>query len=119
MTRINRATFWLGILILFAVMLIVSTVSRNMPTLLTGGAVALALLGRPRLHDFGLTGWVLLVPVAAIVAILVAARGFGPAWEGVTAVDVVMLATVALLGAIPGHGGINRFGRPQKPLARR
>jgi uncharacterized membrane protein YhaH (DUF805 family) len=119
MARINRATFWLGILMLFAVMLIASTVSRSMPTLLTGGAVALALIGPLRMHDFGVSSWLLLAPVAGMVALLVAVDGAWPTFWGFGLVDAVMLATIALLGAIPGAAGINRYGPPQRPWARR
>ena len=120
MSRINRSTYWLGIVLIIAVVLLVSSISGGGLSITVGGLLALILLGPPRLHDFGLSGWSLLAPVAAFLAVKLFAESVVIVPLGFFLLsDIVLLAGLAVIGAIPGRTAINRFGPKQRPLSRR
>ena len=108
--RTNRATYWVWLLGFMALIVLANLIHTNIPL----GEVLILLIGVPRLHDVGRSGWW--------------AAGVLISWEIVTFVSLVapqlnvvsgllailLLALVGLLGAWPGTPGPNKFGNPPR-----
>ena len=121
MQRINRATYGLAALAVYAVVLGFSGVS-SLDSITTASGLVLALLGPPRVHDFGLSGWFVLAPAGAALAVLLVAGPIAtPGLDFLVLADAVLILGIAVIGAVPGRRGANRFGMPQGhvPLGRR
>ena len=121
MHRINRTTYGVAALAIYAVVLGVSGVS-SMDSITTAGGLVLALLGPARIHDFGLSAWYLLVPVVAAIAVALAIGPVAtPGLAFLALADAVLILGIVLVGIVPGRRGANRYGLPQGhvPLGRR
>jgi uncharacterized membrane protein YhaH (DUF805 family) len=116
MQRINRKTFWIGVVFVVAVALLISTVQGGLPRVTACAILVLILVGPARMHDIGLSGWYVLVPIVAGLALLAVPGTPALLLLGIliTASDAPLLAGVALLGAIPGQRKVNRFGAPSR-----
>jgi uncharacterized membrane protein YhaH (DUF805 family) len=140
--RIGRGEFWIG----FLVILGVSVVLGFIPIL--GQLVSLLLLWpticiySKRLHDFGKSGWLQLVPIVSAIVFTIAAvvtgggavlmggasgdanaggaaalAGMGMAMLFIALIFLVWLAFLLWVGLSKSDAGPNRFGPPPAPLA--
>jgi uncharacterized membrane protein YhaH (DUF805 family) len=109
--RTNRATYWVWFAGLVALIVLANLIHTPIPL----GEVLILLIGVPRLHDVGRTGWwaggVLIV--FELVAVLTLFKSIPLEVAG--GVYVVFFGLVILLGAWPGTPGPNKFGnRPRR-----
>ncbi|HZH07478.1 MAG TPA: DUF805 domain-containing protein, partial [Lautropia sp.] len=127
--RTSKRDFWIG----FAGLVGVGVVANLLPVV--GGPVSLALLYPAaalmvkRLHDFGRSGWLVMVPLvptalAAVIAMLAAmtigdpatmGSGFAAAGFAVLVSMVAMLVGIVFLlwaGTRPGDPAANAYGQP-------
>ena len=112
--RMNRATYWLCLAILVAVVAIMSVIGIRPPRI---GEAMLMLMCVPRLHDLGKSGWWVLIPIGIeLVAIVAAIAMFSTedAYIVFGAVFLVVAGFIVVLGLIPGQPQVNRFGEPPK-----
>lgn len=137
--RINRQNFWIGVLILFAVSIVLGWIP------LIGWLISLATiycsvcLYSKRLHDIGKSGWLQLIPfgVAAVLMIVgfavggtammagfamhpdgadmnpAAFAGMGMMAGFMGLAGLVGLIFLLWVGLTPGEAGENRYGAPQ------
>lgn len=133
--RIGQRDFWLAMLMLFAA----NIVSGFVPVL--GQLVMLAILfasvcvTSKRLHDFGKSGWLQLVPLGAMLVLSFVAAAiigvgafassatgnsgmmFGASWFGASIAALLMflvgIGFLLWVGLSKGDAGPNRFGPPQ------
>jgi uncharacterized membrane protein YhaH (DUF805 family) len=112
--RTNRATYWLSIGVLVALLAAIARFAENPPRI---SEVALVILCVPRLHDIGRTGWwaAILIPVeiASVAAVLFAPEALGLQLAG--AFTLLLLLPVIGLGLVRGEPAANRFGEPPPP----
>jgi uncharacterized membrane protein YhaH (DUF805 family) len=103
--RLNRKQYWIGFAVCMTVSIVLVVVHVRSTVML---GVVIGLWMR-RLRDIGFSAWWVLALVAAIVAVLALAWPLGlMAASGVA--GLAELVIVAVLGAIPGDPGPNRFG---------
>jgi uncharacterized membrane protein YhaH (DUF805 family) len=111
--RTNRATYWFSIALVVALLTLASWI---FPDFKDGLEVPLVLVGVPRLHDIGRTGWFALVLIPLEIGAAALAITNPPladlAFVGVT---LVFAGLVIWLGAIPGQSEANRFGERPAP----
>jgi uncharacterized membrane protein YhaH (DUF805 family) len=139
--RIGRKDFWIGVLILFVAWTIAPVFHLLAPVIWVLLLYPWVCVFAKRLHDFGRSGWLILLPVAAgAVAVTLGLvfggiAGLGALWSlafgwadpgawalvfgglGVMAgfvalAGVVKLVFVLWVGLSPGQAGPNRFGPP-------
>lgn len=75
----------------------------------------LILLGVPRLHDIGKSGWLVLWPIGLEIVGLIVALGFLPLDSAMAVMGVVASIIFGLmiwLGCLRGEDAENRFGPP-------
>jgi uncharacterized membrane protein YhaH (DUF805 family) len=112
--RMNRATYWLCLAVILAVVAVMSLFGIRPPRV---GEAMLILMCVPRLHDLGKSGWWVLIPFGIeLVAILVGIEVV-PAGEAYVAFSGALFAIagfILLLGLIRGEPQPNRFGEPPK-----
>ena len=112
--RINRRTYWLCC----AVFVVIAVVLAYVGKLNGGMEMMMVIIGVPRLHDIGRSGWLvggaILVEIIVIVAVaIVASIDTLEIVGGLIAVTVAGLAI--WLGMIPGQIDANRWGEPVGP----
>ena len=115
--RASRSEFWLFMLFILLVNLAEGLVAAILPPLLSGSlALAVSLLLLPpnlgvtvrRLHDRGMSGWWLLLPISAL---LCAGLTGGALLLGDLLSLSMCIAYLTIL-CLPGQPGPNRFGPP-------
>jgi uncharacterized membrane protein YhaH (DUF805 family) len=113
--RINRATYWLGLVCIFAVNILISRITKRPPAI---GEFLLLLICAPRLRDTGRSlawiGYIFLGEIAVAIAALVTL----PLKTAMVPINLYgLFVTVMLiwLGCIRGEAGPNRFGEPPPP----
>jgi uncharacterized membrane protein YhaH (DUF805 family) len=110
-TRLNRATYWLGLFVLTAIAVALSVFGKHAGI----AEIVLFYLCVPRLHDIGLSGWwfggalLLEIAVAAGTLLLLPLSEF-PACFGFFGLAAV--CALIWLGAKRGDPNANRFGEP-------
>jgi uncharacterized membrane protein YhaH (DUF805 family) len=108
--RINRAWYWLGFAVIFALL---STVN-----MLGIGQAVLVIICIPRLHDLGKSGWWVSAPLALeVVGALAAALSLPreTAETVIGSIPPIIFLLFVWLGAVPGENTANRFGDPPAP----
>ncbi|MBO9712912.1 DUF805 domain-containing protein [Sphingomonas sp.] len=114
--RSNRATYWTLFAVLAGLFLLARVLGVTPPGL---GELALVMLAVPRLHDLGLTGWLVAMPIAGeivFVGLLIRANVPVEAMlEAIGLLVVAILAMLVVLGSVPGNRAANRFGEPPAP----
>ena len=112
--RIDRKGYWLAAFVVFAGVVSVSFVLGIHDGLAPLTTLLFIRIYASRLHDFGRSGWWQLllygIQIPAIVLVGTAA-GLPPA-ASVGAGFLTQLIFTAVVGAIPGNPGANRFGPP-------
>ncbi|MCX7359333.1 MAG: DUF805 domain-containing protein [Alphaproteobacteria bacterium] len=113
--RINRAMYWLCVGVI-VVLYVASNLllERSVPV----SEVILVILCVPRLHDIGLSGWLVVAPLALEICAVIAAFSLLPQEQALAAgglVTLIIAALVIWLGIIPGNAAANRFGEPPQP----
>ena len=110
--RINRPTYWMLIAVAAALMFLLAYFGKRASVF----EWALVLIGVPRLHDIGRTGWIMAGVIAAEIGVVVAAALSGGGAESINVAGgafVVVTAVLAVwLGAIPGQPHPNKWGFP-------
>ena len=111
MNRTTYAVYLAGFVIVYTIL--VSTMTRP-PAL---AEVLVALIGIPRLHDIGRSGWWLVVLLAGeFVAIAI---GWPGGEDGILIAAGLYfffgLLVLVVLGFIPGQSDANRWGEPPPP----
>ena len=112
--RFNRATYWLCLGILVALVAAMSIIGTRPPPV---SEAMLVLLCVPRLHDLGKSGWWVVIPIGIeLVTIVVAVTVFSTedAYIVFGAAFLVVAGFIVVLGLIPGQPHANRFGDPPK-----
>jgi uncharacterized membrane protein YhaH (DUF805 family) len=110
--RTNRATYWMAVGTV-VVLTIGLTVAFGKPPHVA--EVVLIMIGVPRLHDIGKSGWLVLGPLGLELFGAIGALALLPRENAMQAVGLVMLVIFGLmiwLGCIPGQDFENRFGPP-------
>jgi uncharacterized membrane protein YhaH (DUF805 family) len=113
--RTNRATYWTGVAVILILMIVIGVVTRKPPHI---AEVVLIILGVPRLHDIGKSGWLVLWPIGLEVVGAICAFGFLPLESAMAVMGLVVLIIAGLmiwLGCIRGQDVENRFGPPPSP----
>jgi uncharacterized membrane protein YhaH (DUF805 family) len=108
--RMNRPTYWLCFVIFVAAGCALAYLGK-----LNGGMeMAMLVIGVPRLHDIGRSGWIVGAVILAEVMIVVGILLAGASVDTLEiAGGVIVLAVAALgifLGIIPGESGPNKWG---------
>jgi uncharacterized membrane protein YhaH (DUF805 family) len=123
--RINRAIYWLGIVIAFWIVLLGMMSFRLMPSVSASLIIALALLplylvialavAVKRLHDLDISGW---WAIGFLIAWYLTVGVFELAQKPSigAAISALLFAGVIWLGSAEGQEGENRFG--PEPIAR-
>jgi len=106
--RMNRKIYWLWMCGLFAV----SLVLRFAPALRFVTLAWSIRIFAVRLHDIGRSGWwqAALYAVQILAIVLICVVGRQPFNVGLGIAGLIQLIFTAVLGAIPGDRGANRFG---------
>ncbi|RYD97802.1 MAG: DUF805 domain-containing protein [Sphingomonadales bacterium] len=111
--RYNRATYLTFLSIFVALIVVLANVMERPPGM---GEVVLVLLGVPRLHDLGRSGWWMAAPIVAEIGLVTAMLARGSSLEdmqiGAGALTLAILVAMIVLGLIPGEDGPNRWGDP-------
>jgi len=112
--RTNRKGFWLATAIVFAVAIGMSLVGPARSGLAGVTTLLFVRIYASRLHDFGRSGWwqLLLYGVQFPAVILIAGAGALPPGGLIGVGLLIQLVFTAVIGAIPGDPGTNRFGPP-------
>jgi uncharacterized membrane protein YhaH (DUF805 family) len=117
--RTNRATYWASLVLAVILSLVIGVVA---PRYARVTPALLIIIGVPRLHDIGRSGWWLAALFAVEVVatfLLFANYPTQVARVGLGIVTLMMWALVVWLGSVPGEATPNRFGaRPAKGLDR-
>lgn len=111
-SRINRKTYWIATVAVFAVVIGLSFVGvqRAVASVTT---IIFARLFASRLHDFGRSGWWQLILYGLQISIgLALAIPAQSADVALGAVVLIQLLFTIVLGVIPGNRADNRFGPP-------
>jgi uncharacterized membrane protein YhaH (DUF805 family) len=108
--RANRATYWLVVGIMAMLMVVVGVIAPGSAHI---SELALIFLAIPRLHDIGRKGWWVLAALGLEIGLMFVPTSSFSVLGG--SIAFVIFALVALLGAIPGNVGPNRFGDPPPP----
>ena len=113
--RMNRPTYWLSLGIVVVIYALLIAFTTKPPAI---AEVLMILLGVPRLHDIGRSGWW----IALLFVFEIAAVGIGFMLLPLAMVMIVaglvlfiMLIAMGILGCIPGDSGPNVFGEPPGP----
>jgi uncharacterized membrane protein YhaH (DUF805 family) len=113
--RINRATYWLCLVVISAIFAaIIALTGKRVPF----GEIALIVLCVPRLHDIGQSGWWVGGMIIAEIAVMIAALASLPEDQALAVLGLfglLILVGLVVLGALPGQPGPNRFGPPPAP----
>ena len=111
--RMNRATYWLCLTVILAVVGVMSTFGVRPPRV---GEAMLILMCVPRLHDLGKSGWWVLVPFGMEAVAIVGGIEALPGGTDVVFAGALLIVAgfIILLGLIPGEPQANRFGEPPK-----
>jgi uncharacterized membrane protein YhaH (DUF805 family) len=112
--RMNRATYWLCLSIILAVVAVMSLFGIRPPRI---GEAMLILMCVPRLHDLGKSGWWILIPIGVeLVTIITAVAVLSPEDASIVfgAVFLAITGAIVVLGLMPGQPHANRFGDPPK-----
>ena len=102
-SRINRATYWLGLVVIFIFLFAI----RTTPGHRFPGEVLFSLICIPRLRDLGWSAW-WVAPVFLVEIIVALSAGM----VGLTYFVFVLFALLVLLGVLSGDPAPNRFGEP-------
>ncbi len=111
-TRMNRATYWaifVPVVVLYGLLL---TFAEHPPGIAEG---IIIVLGVPRLHDLGASGWWMAAPIGIEIAALVGAAILLPIGDILIVAGVIVLGMTVMmivLGLIPGQPGANAYGEP-------
>jgi uncharacterized membrane protein YhaH (DUF805 family) len=107
--RVNRAWYWLGFALIFAVL---STIN-----MLSIGQAALVFICIPRLHDIGRSGWWVAAPLTLEIGGLAAALLLPDETSKtvIGSIPPIILLLFAWLGVVPGDIDANGFGDPPLP----
>lgn len=113
--RINRATYWASI----ASFMLLLGVFAHLGKLSGGIELMMVVVGIPRLHDIGRSGWLIGAAVLAEFTIFVGLMSAGAssgALEISLSILVLLIAALAVwLGFVPGQSESNRWGEPPAP----
>ena len=112
--RINRATYWLAYLVFMVAVSALAYIGK-----LNGGMeIMMVLIGVPRLHDIGRSGWLVGAAILAEVVIVVAVAIVATVDTVEIVAGFIFLVIAALgiwLGTIPSQSIANRWGEPPGP----
>jgi len=112
--RINRPTYWLC----FAVFMVVVSVLVYIGKANGGMEMMMVLIGVPRLHDIGRSGWLVGAAILAELVIVVAAAILA-SMDTLEIVGGLLFFTIAglgiWLGILPGQPDANQWGEPPGP----
>lgn len=114
--RSSRREYWLYIAVLFGLSFLLSHAPPAVNLVFTATMLFVQIR---RVHDFGRSGWWAVAAVFAPLLPVVPLFYFYGEMVAVGVGVVVELALIALVGAIPGDPGDNRFGPPPAFTARR
>ena len=111
--RMNRATYWLlfaGVVVIYGLLV---TFMKKPPQI---AELLIILLGVPRLHDIGRSGWWMTLlfglEIGAIaIGLLAVGTADGILIAGGLVVFVILIAMM-ILGCIPGQRETNSYGAP-------
>jgi uncharacterized membrane protein YhaH (DUF805 family) len=113
--RINRSSYWLGLLLFVAIFIALGLLTAKPPHVTE---VVLVILATPRLHDIGKSGWwaggVFLAEIAIVVIALVAFQ-LDTAMAVFGLFALVVMGLLIWLGTVPGDLNPNRYGEPPIP----
>ena len=110
--RINRPTYWLC----YGIFIVAVSVLAYLGKLNGGMEIAMIMVGVPRLHDIGQSGWIVGGLIATEILVI---GGVLLSGAGVDAIQIagglIFFAIAALgiwLGIIPGESEANKWGDP-------
>jgi uncharacterized membrane protein YhaH (DUF805 family) len=114
--RINRSTYWLGLVIIMSVFVLLRVAGVRASV----SEVVLVCLAVPRLHDVGRSGWwagaAFAFELAAMVLVFVVGLASNASTvfvnDGLGIVVLIVLGAMGVLGFWPGSQSENRFGPP-------
>jgi uncharacterized membrane protein YhaH (DUF805 family) len=112
--RINRPTYWLSYVVFMVVVSVLAYIGR-----LNGGMeLMMVVIGVPRLHDIGRSGWLVGAAILAEIVVIVAVS-IVASLDTLEIVSGLLFFTIAVLGiwlgAIRGQSGANQWGEPPGP----
>ena len=114
--RTNRATYWLSLGLLVAILGLLYATVGTPPQL---NEAVLILLAIPRLHDIGRTGGiaggVFAIDIALVLALGFSIRDEALRLEAYGVLNLAIMALLIWLGAIRGDPNANYFGAPPAP----
>lgn len=110
--RMNRPTYWLCYVLCMVVVSFLAYIGK-----LNGGMeMAMVLVGVPRLHDIGRSGWLVGAVIAAEIIIILAAVFVGASVDTIEFTGGVIFLSIAVLGVwlgiVPGETDANKWGEP-------
>jgi uncharacterized membrane protein YhaH (DUF805 family) len=112
--RINRPTYWLC----YAFFMVAVSVLAYIGKLNGGMEMMMVLIGVPRLHDIGRSGWLVGAAILVEIVIVVAVVTFASI-DTLEIVGGLLFLTIAglgiWLGTIPGQPDANQWGEPPGP----
>jgi uncharacterized membrane protein YhaH (DUF805 family) len=114
-TRLNRAWYWLCLIVLAALYTALSVFGEKHAAV---SEVVLLFLCVPRLHDIGLSGWWFAAAFGLEIAVVAASLILLPLSHALIPMGLfVLFAFIAMtwLGIRPGEPGTNRFGDAPPP----
>ena len=114
-SRINRATYWAIFVPVVALYGLVLAFAERPPGIAEGIVIV---LGVPRLHDLGASGWWMAAPIVIEIAALIAAVILLPIDHILIVAGIIVLGMTVMmivLGAIPGQKLANAYGEPPAP----
>jgi uncharacterized membrane protein YhaH (DUF805 family) len=112
--RINRSTYWLC----YAVFIVLISVLAYIGKLNGGMEMMMVLIGVPRLHDIGRSGWLIGAAILTEIVVIVVAAIVASidALEITGGLVVLTIASLGVwLGMIPGQPCANQWGDPPGP----
>jgi uncharacterized membrane protein YhaH (DUF805 family) len=112
--RINRPTYWLCNVFVAVILGVLAYFGK-----LNGGMeMMMVLIGVPRLHDIGRSGWLVGAAIVAEIVVVVAVAIFA-SMDTLEIVGGLIVLTIAVLGIwlgmIPSQSGANKWGEPPGP----
>ena len=112
--RMNRPTYWLC----YVVFMLVVSILAYLGKLNGGMEVAMILVGIPRLHDIGRSGWIVGAVIAIEIMVLVGAALAGVSVDTLLITSGMIFFSIAALGIwlgiVPGDAGTNKWGETPK-----